>query len=79
MSLLDPECLLFAAESSAVHHYFTMLGLSHAFVTDTNGMLRGVLTKDRLVERITSSTGGVGGPIVRAGVNLETNPKATKQ
>jgi hypothetical protein len=72
-------CLLLADESSAVHHYFTMLGLSHAFVTDTNGMLRGVLTKDRLVERITNSTGGVGGPIVRAGVNLETNPKATKQ
>ena len=63
----------------AVHHYFTMLGLSHAFVTDTNGILRGVLTKDRLVERITSNTGGLGGPIVRAGVNLETNPKATKQ
>ena len=54
-----------------------MLGLSHAFVTDTNGMLRGVLTKDCLVERITSNT-GVGGPIVRAPVNLETNPKATK-
>ena len=61
----------------AVHHYFTMLGLSHAFVTDTDGTLRGVLTKDLLVERITVDSAG--GPIVRAGVNLETNPKATKQ
>lgn len=77
MLLLLVLLVLLLLRSCTVHHYFTMLGLSHAFVTDANGMLRGVLTKDRLVEKITSDTGG--GPLVRAGVNLETNPKATKQ
>ena len=28
-----------------IHYYFTMLSLSHAFVTDSNGWLRGVITK----------------------------------
>ena len=73
-----PFTLLDTVMFSRVHHYFTMLGLSHAFVTDSNGMLRGVLTKDSLVERITQKQPGVGGPIVRAGMSSETNPKAAK-
>lgn len=73
-----PFTLLDTVMFSRVHHYFTMLGLSHAFVTDSNGMLRGVLTKDCLVERITQKQAGVSGPIVRAGMSSETNPKAAK-
>ena len=69
-----PFTLLDTMTFSRVHYYFTMLTLSHSFVTDSNGMLRGVMTKDSLVQRITQNQPGAA--IKRVGLSAETSTRA---
>ena len=69
-----PFTLLDTMTFSRVHYYFTMLSLIHSFVTDSNGMLRGVMTKDSLVQRITQNQPGAA--IKRVGLSAETSTRA---
>lgn len=72
-----PFTLLDTVAFSRVHYYFTMLGLSHAFVTGSDGVLRGVLTKDSLVKMIAVSSAADSVPEV--GNRLETQHKGRQQ
>jgi chloride channel 2 len=60
-------------QNAALTKNVVLVGLSHAFVTGSDGMLCGVLTKDSLVKRITSNATVV----PRAGVASETRAQQT--
>eukprot|EP01048_Picozoa_sp_COSAG05_P001612 COSAG05_NODE_55_length_23493_cov_709.337907_22_plen_745_part_00 len=73
-----PFTLLDTVTFSRVHYYFTMLGLSHAFVTGSDGTLMGVLTKDSLVKRI-ASTDATLKSVPQISNRLETQHKGKQQ